>query len=229
MLTAEIERKAFAGRVAIAGLRFGLAAGEILAICGPSGCGKSTLLRLVAGLDADFDGALRWTGATPRLGMAFQEPRLLPWRTVRDNLALANAVPRNAAEMLDLLGLADAADVLAGRLSLGMARRVALARALAVEPDLLLLDEPFASLDAAAVGAARGLLLRAWTARPCAVLLVTHDLADAAALADRVLLLSPGPARVVADVTVPPSIRRAGGAAAAELAAQLADYFSVER
>ena len=229
MLTAEIERKAFAGRVAIAGLRFGLAAGEILAICGPSGCGKSTLLRLVAGLDADFDGALRWTGAAPRLGMAFQEPRLLPWRTVRDNLALANAAPQHAAEMLDLLGLADAADVLAGRLSLGMARRVALARALAVEPDLLLLDEPFASLDAAAVGVARGLLLRAWTARPCAALLVTHDLADAAALADRVLLLSPGPARVVAEITVPPPIRRAGGVAAAELAAQLADYFSVER
>ncbi len=206
MLTVDVARKAFAGRTAIAGLRFSLDAGEILAICGPSGCGKSTLLRIVAGLDTAFDGTLTWAHP-PRLGMAFQEPRLLPWRTVRENLLLAGAPDADAAELLGLLGLAPAADQLAATLSLGMARRAALARALAIAPDLLLLDEPFASLDPASVDGARALLRRAWAARPCAALLVTHDLADAAALAHRVLLLSAGPARMVADVAVPDAAR----------------------
>ena len=228
MLDLEIRRKTFASRPAIAGVRFTLAAGEILAIAGPSGCGKSTLLRIVAGFDHDFDGTLTWA-VTPRLGMAFQEPRLLPWRTVRENLLLANAPPHAADALLAALGLAGAADAPAGKLSLGMARRVSLARALAVEPDLLLLDEPFVSLDAAAVAAARVLLLRAWTARPCAALLVTHDLTEAAGVADRVLLLSASPARVLADVAVPPAIRRVGGEAASRFAASLSDYFNVDR
>ena len=100
ILSVDIRRKLFGRHLAIAGMRFDLDAREILAICGPSGCGKSTTLRLVAGLDRDFDGDLRWGKAEPVLGMAFQEPRLLPWRTVRQNLALANAPDDSAAALL---------------------------------------------------------------------------------------------------------------------------------
>lgn len=221
MLRAEVARKAFGGRAVIAGLHFEMAAGEIVALTGPSGCGKSTLLRIVAGLDHDFAGAVAWTAPPPRIAVAFQEPRLLPWRSVRENLLLANASDATAEAMLTALGLASETDMPADRLSLGMARRVALARALAVAPDLLLLDEPFASLDGVAAARARALLLNTWAARPFAVLLVTHDLYEAAALADRILLLSACPARVVRDVNVPADMRRQDGAATAAFAAAL--------
>lgn len=228
MLQLEVTRKAFAGRDVIAGLRLELAAGEIVALAGPSGCGKSTLLRIVAGLDTEFAGTLAWTGAPPRIAMAFQEPRLLPWRTVRDNMALAGAPPDTIAAMLAELELTSEADVAADRLSLGMARRVALARALAVSPDLLLLDEPFVSLDAAAAARARALLLHGWTAQRFAVLLVTHDISEAASLADRILLLSGRPSHVVRGIAVPAAIRRQPGAAAA-FAAELAISGSSDR
>jgi NitT/TauT family transport system ATP-binding protein len=205
VLHVEIARKAFGARVVLADLRFDLAPGEILAIGGPSGCGKSTLLRLVAGLDRDYAGRIV---APPRIAMAFQEPRLLPWRSARDNLVLAGADPGTAGTLLGELGLADAADVPADRLSLGMARRVALARALAVPADLLLLDEPFASLDEAAAARARMLLLSAWRARPCAAVMVTHDLGEATALADRIMLLEGDPARVGREILVPAESRR---------------------
>ncbi len=185
-LRVEVTCKAFGGRAVLADLRFALAAAETMAVVGPSGCGKSTLLRLVAGLDRDFVGRIV---APPLLAMAFQEPRLLPWRSARDNLLLAGAAPTAADALLADLGLREAAHVPADRLSLGMARRVALARALAVPADLLLLDEPFASLDEAAAAGARDLLRRSLRARPRAVLLVTHDAAEAASLADRVLRL----------------------------------------
>jgi ABC-type nitrate/sulfonate/bicarbonate transport system ATPase subunit len=214
ILSVDIAAKAFAGRPVLGPVRFDVAVGEVVAITGPSGCGKSTLLRIIAGLDPAFDGTVRWHGA-PRLGMAFQEPRLLPWRSVRDNLLLVGASPAVATDLLAALGLSDAADRPAGKLSLGMARRVALARALAVAPDMLLLDEPFASLDAGAAQVARDLLRRGWAARPCAALLVTHDLAEAASLADRVLVLSAGPAQVLDDVDVPASAHEDAEAAAA--------------
>jgi NitT/TauT family transport system ATP-binding protein len=155
--------------------------------------------------------------------MAFQEPRLLPWRSVRDNLLLAGIAPDVADTMLAALDLSAEAGVMADRLSLGMARRVALARALAVAPDLLLLDEPFVSLDAAAAARARHLLLGAWSASRFAALLVTHDLAEAAALADRILILSGRPSRVTREIAVPVAIRRHGGAPAASFAASLQD------
>ena len=156
---------------------------------------------MVAGLDRDYDGRV----AVPdRVAMVFQEPRLLPWRSARQNLLLAGADPAEAARLLDEVGLSESADVPADRLSLGMARRVALARALAVQADLLLLDEPFVSLDEAAAAQARALLVRARQTRPCAVLLVTHDPAEAAALADRILVLAGSPTRVVREQIVPP-------------------------
>src|SRR5262249_59750201 len=127
---------------------FSLCSGEVAALVGPSGCGKTTLLRIVAGLDRDFDGHVAFP-ADGRLAMVFQEPRLLPWRTVEQNVRLAAPRASDAGlEMLfQTLGLNAHRDHYPGELSLGLARRVALARAFAVEPDLLLLDEPFRSLD----------------------------------------------------------------------------------
>jgi NitT/TauT family transport system ATP-binding protein len=208
LLRVEVARKGFADREVLAGIRFELARGEIVAITGPSGCGKSTLLRLVAGLDGDFAGAVTWRGAPPRLAMAFQEPRLLPWRSVRDNLLLADTPAASAEAMLAAMDLLTEADVTADRLSLGMARRVALLRALGSGPELLLLDEPFVSLDAAAAARARALLLRAWAEHGFAVLLVTHDQTEAAALADRILCLAGRPARLDREIMVPEMLRR---------------------
>ena len=222
ILSVEIAEKRFGGRSILGPLAFTLDAGEILAIVGPSGCGKTTLLRIVGGLDPNYRGTVRWHGsAAPRMGTVFQAPRLLPWRTVRQNLDLVRPPGGDAAardRLLEQLGLAAARDAFASELSLGMARRLALARALVVEPDLVLLDEPFVSLDEAAAATARQVLLDAWRARPAAMLLVTHDLGEAATLADRILLLSRDPARVIDTVSVPAPLRRAGGPAALDLA-----------
>jgi NitT/TauT family transport system ATP-binding protein len=184
---------------------------EIVALVGPSGCGKTTLLRIAGGLDRAFLGALAWEGgAMPRIGTVFQEPRLLPWRSVRQNLLLVQPTENLdlARDLLRTLDLAGFEDAWPATLSLGMARRVAIARAFAVEPDLMLLDEPFVSLDPEAAARGQALLLAAWRARPTAVLLVTHDRNEAAALADRILLLGGRPAEVVEEVVVPRHARR---------------------
>jgi ABC-type nitrate/sulfonate/bicarbonate transport system ATPase subunit len=189
------------GRIDIA-----LGAREIVALVGPSGCGKTTLLRIVGNLDTDFQGTLDWCGAAiPRIGTVFQEPRLLPWRTVRQNLLLAQRTedPELADALLRTLDLAAFSDAFPSTLSLGMARRVAIARAFAIAPQLVLLDEPFVSLDPAMAARSRELLLNAWRARPTAALLVTHDRAEAAELADRVLLLGERPTRVLQEIIVP--------------------------
>ena len=182
-----------------------LAAGEVLALTGPSGCGKTTLLNLVARLDRDFEGSIE-RPAGGRLAYVFQEPRLLPWRTVTENLALvlpdAVGTPQRIAAALDEVGLADAAATFASRLSLGMARRVALARAFVIRPDLLLLDEPFASLDAPTAWRLRLLLLDLLAAHRTSVLFVTHDIGEAVMLAHRLVLLSGTPAVVTADIPI---------------------------
>jgi NitT/TauT family transport system ATP-binding protein len=185
------------------GLRFSLRSGEVGALVGPSGCGKTTLLRIIAGLDRDYDGTVVLP-AHGTLGMVFQEPRLLPWRTVEQNVRLA--APQAADATLDALfqtlGLAAHRHHYPGELSLGQARRVALARAFAVEPDLLLLDEPFVSLDAALAARLRDELAELVNRRPVTTLLVTHDVEEAIGLADRLLLLSASPARVLGAVPV---------------------------
>ncbi len=203
ILRLRIESKDFhadRGKLPVLGrIELTLAAREIVAIVGPSGCGKTTLLRIVAGLDTDFIGELQWfPSASPRIGQVFQEPRLLPWRTVRQNILLAQheAKPAIADELLESLDLAAFRDAYPGKLSLGMARRVAIARAFAIEPELVLLDEPFVSLDPAMAERSREVLLQAWHARPTAGLLVTHDHDEAAALADRILVLGCRPARI---------------------------------
>jgi NitT/TauT family transport system ATP-binding protein len=197
----------------LGGIELTLGAREIVAIVGPSGCGKTTLLRIIGGLDTDFVGELQWFGsALPRIGQVFQEPRLLPWRTVRQNILLAQHHPKPAIadELLESLDLAEFRDAYPGKLSLGMARRVAIARAFAIEPELVLLDEPFVSLDPAMAERSREVLLNAWHARPTAGLLVTHDRDEAAALADRILVLGCRPARIKEERMVrhPPATPR---------------------
>jgi len=181
---------------------------EFCVITGPSGCGKTTLLNIIAGLDRDFTGTLSFAppdASAPRIGYVFQNPRLLPWRTVRENVQLVQ--PRHADRMeleglLTDVGVADMAEAYPVQLSGGMARRTAIARAFAIAPDLLLMDEPFLSLDAAAADRLRSLLLRLVSTRPATVLFVTHDLTEAVALADRILVLSPAPGRVVAEMPI---------------------------
>ena len=184
-------------------LAFSLGHGEVAALVGPSGCGKTTLLRIIAGLDSDFEGSVALP-AHGMLGMVFQEPRLLPWRTVEQNVRLAAPQATDAAlgTLFQALGLATHRDHYPGELSLGLARRVALARAFAVEPDLLLLDEPFVSLDDALAARLRDELADLVNRRPITTLLVTHNVEEAIGLADRLLLLSLSPARVLADVPV---------------------------
>jgi NitT/TauT family transport system ATP-binding protein len=187
----------------LADFRLTLPVGAVGALVGPSGCGKTTLLRLVAGLDQNYDGEIHLP-AHGRLGMVFQEPRLLPWRTVIDNLRIVapQAHDDALAALLDELGLAEHAAHFPRQLSLGLARRVALARALAIEPDLLLLDEPLVSLDAALARDLREKIAALIEARRITTLIVTHDLREAIALADKIFLLSPRPAHVVATLEI---------------------------
>jgi ABC-type nitrate/sulfonate/bicarbonate transport system ATPase subunit len=198
-------------------LGFTLANGEVAALVGPSGCGKTTLLRIIAGLDRDYQGAVRLP-AHCRLGMVFQEPRLLPWRSVEANVRLAapDATDATLDALFQTLGLAAHRGHYPGELSLGLARRVALARAFAVAPDLLVLDEPFVSLDAALAERLRAELVELVTRRPVTTLLVTHDVEEAIGLADRLLVMSASPARIVAEV---PIARPRGSHSAEEIAA----------
>jgi ABC-type nitrate/sulfonate/bicarbonate transport system ATPase subunit len=184
-------------------IQFGLRPGEVAAIFGPSGSGKTTILKIVAGLDTEFEGSVR-RPAGGRIGMVFQEPRLLPWRTVEQNIQIA--APLITASSLSLLletfGLNEHRRHLPGQLSLGLARRVALARAFAVEPDVLLLDEPFASLDAALAQKLRAELALLIASRTLTTLLVTHDLDEAIQLADRILLLSGKPSQLTGNIPI---------------------------
>ena len=187
-------------------LKLRLEAGSFGALIGPSGCGKTTILRIAAGLDRDFVGELHTPGSG-RLGMVFQEPRLLPWRTVEQNIRLALPAGEAAVdltEMVAILGLGDHLARYPGELSLGLARRAAIARAFAARPDFLLLDEPFVSLDEATAARLRSELVALTTRTKVTTLLVTHDLAEAIQLADRLFFLSDRPTRVIAEKALSP-------------------------
>lgn len=186
--------------------RLDVADRSFVALLGPSGLGKTTLLNVIAGVDKEFRGRVVFSAAAPKIGYAFQSPRLLPWRTVLENVTLplppGEAHRAHAIAVLGEMGLGDAHDVYPERLSLGMQRRVALARAFAVEPDLLLMDEPFVSLDETNAEKLRDLLAELISRRPTTVLFVTHDSREAIRLADRVVVLAGPPVRIVRDVAV---------------------------
>lgn len=191
------------GRDVLREVAFEAMPGEILTLFGPSGTGKTTTLRIVLGLDRDFTGSVRRPPG--RVGAVFQEPLLLPWLTVAGNIRLV-ALPGDPAPdvdaLLDEVGLPGAGGRMPRELSLGMARRAALARALAVSPGLLVLDEPFASLDAG-LGAQLARVVAERARRDgTLVLLATHDLDQALAIAGRVLVLSGQPATLAADLAV---------------------------
>jgi len=177
--------------------------GKVYALVGPSGCGKTTLLRILIGLDKDFDGSITMA-VRPRIGMVFQEPRLLPWRSVLDNLRLA--APQTPVEELKRiagdLGLGEHLTHFPGELSLGLARRVALARAFAVEPDLLVLDEPFVSLDIALATRLREELAALVDRTRVTTLLVTHSLEEAIRLADHIILLHGHPTGIIGELDI---------------------------
>ena len=189
-------------------------AGELVAILGPSGCGKSTLLRLLAGLEAPAEGTVvvdgePVSGPSPERALVFQDPTLFPWRTVWQNVAIGPQARGRLAqerervdEAIALVGLDGFAHVRPQQLSGGMAQRAALARALVNRPSLLLLDEPLGRLDALTRLSMQRELLALWEGGGFTALLVTHDVDEALVLADRVVVMSPRPARILADVRV---------------------------
>lgn len=184
---------------AIENIAFTAPAGSFTTLIGPSGCGKTTALRIVLGLDGDFDGTISRPDPSGRIGVVFQEPRLLPWRTVEQNIRLAlpdELRGEKLDDLFDIVGLSEMRGRFPTELSLGLARRVALARAFAIRPSLLLLDEPFVSLDEMTATRLRQLLIEVWSARRTTALMVTHNLREAVQLSDRIVFLSGRPSTV---------------------------------
>ena len=198
---------------AIDDISFSLADQEFLCVLGPSGSGKSTLLRVLAGLLPASGGEVRFHGQDriPRVGLVFQSANLMPWRTAIENIQLplelagedAETISTESQAMLHLVGLDDFAQSYPDDLSGGMAQRVSIARALVQQPELLLLDEPFGSLDALTRDRMGAELLRIWQSTHKAVVMVTHSIPEALLLSDRVLVLSARPGRVILDMPVP--------------------------
>jgi len=234
--------KTFAGGTeAVRPIDLTFAAGQTTALVGPSGCGKSTLLRMVAGLEAPSAGRIEIGGAPPRatlrragLSVAFQDPSLLPWRSVRGNIELALKLARRRAgpseidQLIDLVGLDGFAETRPAELSGGMRQRAAIARALATRPGLLLLDEPFGAVDELTRRQLAQDLPRIWEARGTTTILVTHSVSEAVLLADRVIVLSPRPAEIVADIAVDLPRPRPEDAARTEAASALIDRVFAE-
>lgn len=192
----------------IVDLKLSLKSEEFICLVGPSGCGKTTLLNIVAGLDQDYDGEILVgkQHTQPKIGYVFQNPRLLPWRTVRENIELAldaQQSPEVIDTLLEAMQLTQAQHAYPEHLSLGMSRRVSIIRAFAIDPDVLLMDEPFVSLDPPTARQVRELLVKLWQQRPHTVLFVTHDLREAIALADRLIFLSASPMQIVSEIAVP--------------------------
>jgi NitT/TauT family transport system ATP-binding protein len=195
---------------ALRDLNFDLVTGGFTAVVGPSGCGKSTLLHIVAGLDTAYGGEIVVSASTRRKGFLFQSPRLLPWLTAEQNVAFAHEGGRvrrrdaieAAHRYLRRVGLVGFDRQFPNQLSGGMQQRVALARALVVEPEVILMDEPFAALDELTARRMRGELLQLYAQSPCTVLFITHNVTEAAFLADRVVVMGPRPGRVLAEIPV---------------------------
>jgi len=213
-------RAVLGGRVILEGVSFAVRRGEFLCLLGPSGAGKSTTLRIIGGLLRSTSGTVRIRGVAPEegwrhLAFVFQSPRLVPWRTVLENVVLGMELRNensNRAEMtararryLAMVGLSADTGKYPGQLSGGERQRVALARALAVEPEIILMDEPFSALDVNTRERLRDEVVRIWRSTGKTIFFVTHDLDEALYLADRVLIISDKPARILRtiELTVP--------------------------
>src|SRR5512137_1272903 len=200
----------YRGLDALDALSFSIQPQEFVCVLGPSGSGKSTLLRILAGLLPPTSGTYHYSTGQPRIGMVFQQANLMPWRTTIENITLplelqgvpADEACQRAQDLIDLVGLQGFESIWPRDLSGGMAQRVAIARALIHDPDMLLLDEPFGSLDALTRERMWIELSRIWQARQKTVLMVTHSISESLFLADRVLVLTQRPGRIKLDLVV---------------------------
>lgn len=237
-----INHKCYAGSntSVLADIDFQVQRGEFVAIIGPSGCGKTTLLNMIGGLETCSEQKISYGGCesdnsnggkkqtTHQLGYIFQQPRLMPWLTVRENieLVLPSHQHQQIENLLTQVGLANKGEYFPRQLSGGMQRRVSIARAFAINPSLLLLDEPFNSLDAPTATKLRHLLVDLWQQRETTVIFVTHNLQEAIYLADRIIFLSDAPSSIIHQSVVDlPRPRKEYGVAELEWHAQLMTQF----
>lgn len=217
---------------ALNGVNFEMSGQVFVSLVGPSGCGKSTLLNITSGVDTPTSGELVLThnGGQAGVGYVFQDPRLLPWRTVIDNLLYVSDEDKQTARSkamtyLEMVGLKDFADMYPGQLSGGMQQRVGIARAFFVDPDLLIMDEPFSHLDAITARGLRQQLQEIWNETRKMVLFVTHDVREAVELANRVILMAHG-GRIYEDIDIDlPYPRKSSDPAVAILQAEILGHF----
>ncbi|MBA2176705.1 ABC transporter ATP-binding protein [Halobacillus locisalis] len=224
MLTVDCVSRIFQhGKAGFRHVDFQLSKGEVVGVLGTSGCGKSTLLRVLAGLDPNYQGMIQTSAENPdqAFGMMFQEPRLMPWLNVIDNItfgAKRASSQQQAEELLETVGLAGFEKHFPKDLSGGMAQRVAIARSLLHQPEILLLDEPFSALDAFTKMQLQDLLLSIWEKHDTTTLLVTHDIDEAVYLCDRVIIMRGQPGQVESEIHIDrPKPRKRGDAQLAEL------------
>ena len=195
---------------AIKNMNFKVLEGQFCCLLGPSGCGKTTLLNILSGLDNNYEGNIEFDdGSTLKnasVGYMFQEPRLLPWLTVKENVEIVTQQTKQEKELsssiLENMGLLKNMESFPSQLSGGMQRRVAIARAFVNKPKILLLDEPFISLDITAANLLRSMLINMWLQQKTTIIFVTHDIREAIYLGDRILFLSKGPSKVIYDYKV---------------------------
>lgn len=211
-LSINIDKKVYSnGTWAIADMLFSVQSGELLAIVGPSGSGKTTLLNIVAGIDPQFEGELLLNGqdsaTKPGISFMFQDARLLPWLTVQQNIELVldknnRKMHSRMTQLLKKVGLQDVRHSYPAQLSGGMKRRVSMVRAFVTQPQLLLMDEPFQSVDEPTANELRAMLLELWQQTKPTILFVTHSLREALSVADRIIFLTDSPAKVILDYMV---------------------------
>lgn len=232
-LAINISNKTYSdGTCAIAGMQFDAQQGEFIAIIGPSGTGKTTMLNIVAGIDQNYQGSILLNDKKTSdvdIGFMFQEARLMPWMTVRQNIELIlkeDIEPAGITVLLEKVGLSGFVDSFPNQLSGGMKRRVSMVRAFINQPQLLLMDEPFQSLDEPTANTLRSSLLELWSDTKPVVLFVTHSLREALAIADRVIFLSDRPSHIIKDLAINlPRPRQLEDQAISALHAQLHNEF----